>query len=205
MARSKGTKATQGVNGDAAVLSKQLDAAARFAGELQPCPYQRHRSLGTDWLNAGGRVICGVCRPPARGLKVRLVEAQAPSVPVDVAPRGPREGAVRLLDRALDVFDGSGVHSVGALARDKDGARVRPSSPYAVRFDANGALAHIARADTLDATPALALATDLTARAAIERGYTSAMRCNDLMGKPGAVWMLRRARDLADTTEEHGV
>ena len=205
MGRSKGTKGTQGVNGDAALLSKQLDAAARFVGELQPCPYQRHRSLGTDGLNAGGRVICGVCRPPAHGVEVRRVEAQAPSAPVDVAPRDPREGAARLLDRALDVFDGSGVHSVGALARDKDGKRVRPSSPYAVRFDANGALCRVAKADRLDATPALALATDLTAQAALERGYTSATRCNDLMGKPGAVWMLRRARDLADTTEEHGV
>lgn len=142
--RSRGTKATQGINGDAAQLQRWLDAAARTAAL----------------------------------------------------------GAVRLIDLALDLFEQSGSHSKGALARDGKGRTVKPSSPHAVAWDVNGALCKVARADKLDATTALGLATDLTALAAIERGYRSAMHCNDTLGKPGAVWMLRRARDLADTERE---
>jgi hypothetical protein len=29
-----------------------------------PCPYESHRD--SDWLNAGGRRVCGICHPPMR-------------------------------------------------------------------------------------------------------------------------------------------
>lgn len=69
--KSQGTKETQGINGDAAALQHQLDAAlaAAPAGEHSPCPYAGHR--GADWqLTTEHPVTCGVCHPPARGLEV---------------------------------------------------------------------------------------------------------------------------------------
>lgn len=69
--RSQGTRATQGINGDAAALVRAYDVALTFAAagrELpaQPCPYPRHRGLGLDWTGDGPRLVCGYCHPPAR-------------------------------------------------------------------------------------------------------------------------------------------
>lgn len=42
--------------------------------QLPTCPYRGHRV--TDWrLKAGGPVTCGVCHPPALGLKTVQVSA----------------------------------------------------------------------------------------------------------------------------------
>lgn len=68
--KSQGTKETQGINGDATALQRQLDAAAAALGsDGAPCPYPRHRS--TDWrLTAEHPIRCGTCYPPARGIEV---------------------------------------------------------------------------------------------------------------------------------------
>lgn len=73
--RSKGTKATQGINGEAAMHQRRLHLVQRFAvGPGEVCSYPAHR--GEDWkLASGGPVVCGVCHPPARGLKVERVGA----------------------------------------------------------------------------------------------------------------------------------
>jgi hypothetical protein len=63
--RSEGTRETQGINGDAAAYSRQLDTIARYVtGPGSVCPYPSHRD--TDWLKTDvGIVYCGVCHPPA--------------------------------------------------------------------------------------------------------------------------------------------
>jgi hypothetical protein len=93
MSRSKGTKATQGINGDAAALQRwndalagdarlsprrhggnkdeQADSLQRWMGSVpaslalvgEPCPYEHHRA--SDWVTPTSQVICGVCHPPA--------------------------------------------------------------------------------------------------------------------------------------------
>lgn len=79
MSRSRGTKETQGINGDAAELQRMLDVAARLTGGgADVCPYPRHRGadwrlvIGTDGQPTveGSPVTCGVCHPPAAGLEV---------------------------------------------------------------------------------------------------------------------------------------
>jgi hypothetical protein len=65
----KGTKDTQGINGDAIALQRWLAAAGGGSAELTPCPYPQHR--GTDWqLTPAHPVMCGVCHPPANGLNI---------------------------------------------------------------------------------------------------------------------------------------
>lgn len=67
--RRDGTKATQGINGEAAALQRFGGAVMAYASSSSVCPYPGHR--GRDWrLAAGGPVVCGVCHPPARGLAV---------------------------------------------------------------------------------------------------------------------------------------
>ena len=66
--KSRGTKETQGINGDAANLQRFLDAVPLVVTDA-PCPFAVHR--GQDWcLQAGGPVVCGVCHPAARGLLI---------------------------------------------------------------------------------------------------------------------------------------
>lgn len=61
--RSKGTAATQGINGDAAILQRWLGAVGLGDGSLAPCSYDRHRPF--DWTSRAGLVQCGICHPPA--------------------------------------------------------------------------------------------------------------------------------------------
>lgn len=62
--KSRGTKETQGINGDAAALQNRLAAMARRGGQIgAPCSYSRHRS--TDWITPESQVVCGICHPPA--------------------------------------------------------------------------------------------------------------------------------------------
>ena len=64
-----GTKATQGINGEAELLQRQQSAVLGFVRGTDPCSYATHR--GADWmLEEGGPVVCGVCHPPAPGLAV---------------------------------------------------------------------------------------------------------------------------------------
>lgn len=67
--KSKGTKQTQGINGDAAALQSKMDTALKYSGISEDsCPYPAHRQ--TDWrLEDQVLVVCGVCHPPARGLR----------------------------------------------------------------------------------------------------------------------------------------
>ena len=77
--RSRGTKATQGINGDAANLSRWMDAVGRShaptgeASHYEPagltaaqvgaaCGYAHHRPQ--DWVTPESQVKCGVCHPP---------------------------------------------------------------------------------------------------------------------------------------------
>lgn len=76
MSRSRGTRETQGVNGDAAVLQRWLEAAGAGDG-VTPCPYVRHRV--SDWRRSPEHPwVCGVCHPPAVpalvGERVEVVE-----------------------------------------------------------------------------------------------------------------------------------
>lgn len=78
--RSQGTKETQGINGDAAILQRWAGAVAggrvRTEAPLEPCPYPHHR--GADWrLASGGPIVCGICHPPAAGLDVDVRKAAA--------------------------------------------------------------------------------------------------------------------------------
>jgi hypothetical protein len=77
--KSQGTKETQGINGDAALLQHKLEAAAGvITRDSEPCPYPDHRP--TDWrlkiqtdgtpADEGSRWTCGACYPPASGLDV---------------------------------------------------------------------------------------------------------------------------------------
>ncbi len=62
--KSQGTKETQGINGDAAALQRQMGAVLKFAGRIgEPCAYERHRP--TDWVTPESQVTCGICHPPA--------------------------------------------------------------------------------------------------------------------------------------------
>jgi hypothetical protein len=65
VSRSKGTKETQGINGDAARLGDRMAAALAVVGVTgDPCPYPRHRE--TDWRTGPEKHwTCGVCHPPA--------------------------------------------------------------------------------------------------------------------------------------------
>lgn len=91
--RSQGTKATQGINGDAAALQRRMTEAARFVRKLEPCPYERHRP--TDWVTPTSQVTCGICHPPAaafpgilrRGAAGFDELAAAASARVTAAPR----------------------------------------------------------------------------------------------------------------------
>jgi GrpB-like predicted nucleotidyltransferase (UPF0157 family) len=66
----QGTRATQGVNGEAGLLQRQQAAALKVvpldgsgAEQGDPCGYERHRA--TDWTCADtGFIVCGVCHPP---------------------------------------------------------------------------------------------------------------------------------------------
>lgn len=70
----RGTKSTQGINGEAALLKRFTNAVAVTGGPAAPCPYDEHRA--TDWqLAEGGPRTCGICHPPARGLNVTQVPA----------------------------------------------------------------------------------------------------------------------------------
>lgn len=74
----RGTKDTQGINGEAALLQRFGGAVMAFAGSADLCPYPAHRP--TDWRLKGERAserlpTCGVCHPPARGLEVELIGA----------------------------------------------------------------------------------------------------------------------------------
>lgn len=65
----RGTKSTQGINGEAALLGRFNGAVSNIPliGTAQPCPYDHHRT--SDWrLSAGGPTVCGICHPPAAGL-----------------------------------------------------------------------------------------------------------------------------------------
>lgn len=63
--KSQGTKETQGINGDAAMLQRKLAAAATAtSGDGAPCPYANHR--GSDWrLSDEHPLVCGICHPPS--------------------------------------------------------------------------------------------------------------------------------------------
>lgn len=68
MSRSRGTKATQGINGDAANLQRWMSAGASveagtFAIRTEACQYPHHRR--SDWVTPESQLICGVCHPPA--------------------------------------------------------------------------------------------------------------------------------------------
>jgi hypothetical protein len=83
VSRSKGTKETQGINGDATNLQRMLELAAKFGGDrpMDPCPYDRHRS--TDWRGSEEHPwVCGICHPPAAEWLVgeRRASADLPAV-----------------------------------------------------------------------------------------------------------------------------
>lgn len=86
----------------------------------------------------------------------------------------------------------------GALARNRAGEKVKPSSPYAVKFDARGLLLSYVGTDSLDHRDVFPC-TQLVLLAAVERGYRSSSACNDLEGRRGAIGMLARAIELIDT------
>lgn len=92
-----------------------------------------------------------------------------------------------LLARRATVF------TTRALARDAKGKKVAPDSPYAVRWDAIGAVLHVARRSRIPASGPVFDAIELLDQAAQDQGYLSAYRCSDTLGYSGAITMFRRA------------
>lgn len=89
-------------------------------------------------------------------------------------------------------------HTTGALARNRAGEKVKPTSPYAVKFDARGLLLKHVGTDNLD-HPDVFPATQMLRLAAVEQGFMAVSVCNDLHGRTGAMRMLARAIELIDT------
>lgn len=90
------------------------------------------------------------------------------------------------------------VHTTQTLARDKDGNKVKPSSPYAVKFCSLGLLLNARQVDSLD-HPDVFPATQMLRLAAVEQGFMAVSVCNDLHGRTGALRMLARSIELIDT------
>lgn len=66
MSRRTTTKETRRVSVELARSTSALAFAASMPGFAdRPCGYDEHR--GHEWLNAGGRLVCGVCHPPVPG------------------------------------------------------------------------------------------------------------------------------------------
>jgi hypothetical protein len=117
MSKSRGTKATQGINGDAATLERwatNVPVSAALVGE--PCPYPHHRA--TDWVTSTSQVICGVCHPPALefdGIRRRgeelfdelALDARRRVIPTDrhVEDLAPRAQRLELEEQTVDLAD----------------------------------------------------------------------------------------------------
>jgi hypothetical protein len=103
-----------------------------------------------------------------------------------------------LLADALDLFERRPTaHTTGTLARDSNNHPVAATSRYAACWCTHGILLKTADTGSLD-HPDVAEASGLLQRAAVEFGFLSVTKCNDGLGRAGAVAMAARALELHD-------
>lgn len=101
--------------------------------------------------------------------------------------------ARRVLMAAISLYESrGGTHTTGALARDMSGNPVAASSPYATCWCTNGVLLKVGATSSLD-TPGVFEASQALTAEAQAMGFTCTTKCNDALGRDGAIQMLRRA------------